>query len=164
MEIKIMYKINIENMDTSNLKLAIKVAESLKHKTEEPKWFDPEAIETMKKEFPNKRGYVAIVNNNVVGFITYKIKEKGLELSWIGVLEKYHRKGIGKKLVEKLLMFAKEKKCRYIDVETVAPHHVDENYRRTIAFYKKTGFKERQILEKADKGIWDMISMRLEIK
>ncbi len=159
-----MDKIIIKNMDQINLKQALKVAETLVHKKEESKWFDPEAIETMEKEFPNQRGYVAIVNDNVVGFITYKIKEEGLELSWIGVLEKYHRKGIGKKLVEKLILYAKEKKCKYIDVETVAPHHADENYGRTIAFYKKIGFKERLILEKADKGIWDMVSMRLELK
>ncbi|NVM05325.1 MAG: GNAT family N-acetyltransferase [Candidatus Helarchaeota archaeon] len=159
-----MNKISIKNMNDINLKQAIKVAESLKHKAKEPKWFDPEAIETMKKEFRNKRGYVAIVNNNVVGFISYKLKEEGLELSWIGVLEKYHRKGIGKKLIEKLLMYAKEKKCKYIDVETVAPHHADENYKKTIAFYKKIGFKVVKILEKADKGMWDMISMKLELK
>ena len=159
-----MEKITIENFDDINLKQAIKVAETLKHKPEESKWFDPEAIEIMEKEFPNKKGYVALVNNDVVGFISYKLKTDGLELSWIGVLEKYHRKGIGKKLVERLLIFAKEKKCKFIDVETVAPHHVDENYRKTVAFYEKIGFKEHEILEKADKGIWDMVRMRLEVK
>ena len=159
-----MVKITIKNFDNINLKQAIKVAETLKHKPEESKWFDPEAIEMMENEFPNKKGFVALVNNDVVGFISYKMKKDVLELSWIGVLEKNHRKGIGKKLVEKLLNFAKEKKYKFIDVETVAPHHVDENYRKTVAFYEKMGFKEHEILEKADKDIWDMVRMRLEIK
>lgn len=57
----------------------------------------------------------------------------------ICVAEKYRRQGIGKKLYDKCLDTAKERKCHNIDLGVYTFN------KNAIAFYKSCGFKDRVI-------------------
>lgn len=115
----------------------IKVAKAL-----HPGWFDKNAIGW---EIPANirihRGFVAVEKGRVVGFITYTCSDTAGILGWIGVHPGAHRKGIGKKLVQKIERELKKAGFKEIIVETVGwakPRY--KPYETTRKFYKAVGF------------------------
>lgn len=58
----------------------------------------------------------------------------------LGVLEEYHRKGIGHALLNDVENFAKENGYKFITVKTLNASVQYEPYERTRAFYYKNGF------------------------
>jgi ribosomal protein S18 acetylase RimI-like enzyme len=96
-------------------------------------------------DLKKERYYVAIVGNKVVGFIAFgkKILEdewhgKYLYLHEIAVTKKFRGKGIGKKLFQNALDYAKKNKLN-IKADTFAKN------KNTIKFNKKLGFKPLSI-------------------
>ena len=59
-----------------------------------------------------------------------------------GIDPKYHGKGIGTLLYKELEKYFVINGCEYIIVKTISDIDPDENYAKTRAFYKKTGFEE----------------------
>ncbi|MBN8828200.1 MAG: GNAT family N-acetyltransferase [Sphingobacteriia bacterium] len=59
---------------------------------------------------------------------------------WLGILQKFHRLGIGKILTEAAFKQAKIKGAKTISVETLAPQESDANYLNTYKFYQQLGF------------------------
>lgn len=55
-------------------------------------------------------GFVAIVNNRIIGIITYKIKNNYCEIVSLDSLDE--KKGIGTKLVENVIEVARERLCK----------------------------------------------------
>ncbi len=156
--------ITIQKMNENNIKYAIQIASSLVHKPNKAMWFTPAALEKMKLEFNEYNGYIAYLNNNPVGFISYKLKKGNLDITWIGVKEALHNCGIGTRLINRILQEARDNQIASIDVETLTAHHADENYKKTIAFYKSQGFEEFKISKDKDSDKWDILTMRKSIK
>lgn len=73
-------------------------------------------------------------DNQLSGFITYKIREKDLTIGLIGVLPKFQRKGIGQALLNYATNIATIKGCKNINVSTQG-----NNY-NAINTYIKNGF------------------------
>jgi GNAT superfamily N-acetyltransferase len=63
------------------------------------------------------------------------------DIYWLGVLPAFHRKGIGKLLLDAALAWARELGCETTTVETLSDTDPDPGYGRTRAFYKAMGFK-----------------------
>ena len=75
------------------------------------------------------------------------LKETGnatVELAVMGVKKDYHRKGIGKQLVEKAKEIAGEEGYSFMQVKTVQLGKY-EDYDRTNHFYIACGFKEFEV-------------------
>ena len=89
---------------------------------------------------PNSITLVSVDNNTITGVASLHIINKltrtlGL-IEDVAVNENYRGKGIGKKLVQKLIELASDKKCDKI---------VLNSSNKNSAFYKKIGFEKNQI-------------------
>lgn len=91
--------------------------------------------------------FVAEEGNKIIGYAAGEIRElpawrkksKAAELVEIFVLADYRGHGIGSQLVEKFLVWSKEKGVERIKIEASAGN-LD-----AIRFYKRKGFKEKEI-------------------
>ena len=92
--------------------------------------------------------YVAKENNNIVGYIIIEIMEKNnrkmrykkiLEISNLGVEEKYRNKGIGTELLNFIKNKAIENNCTDLYLT------VNEENKNAIKLYEKFGFRIKNI-------------------
>lgn len=91
---------------------------------------------------PESQFYFALLNDEVVGYLKLNsgsaqgdlLDENGLEISRIYIEEKYQGRQIGKKLIDKTLEIAKQKKVDFIWLG------VWEKNDGAIRFYERNGF------------------------
>ena len=135
----------IEHADTKQT-IARQILETL------PEWFGLEdARESYIRESAGQTFFAAFDTERAVGFLC--LKETGrdtLELSVMGVLKAYHRRGIGKALVVSGKTFATESGYSFLQVKTVQMGRY-EVYDRTNRFYLSLGFKELEVFP----TLWD---------
>ncbi len=75
------------------------------------------------------------------GFVTLRpTSTHALELHVMGVLPEYHRRGIGRALVERAAAYARAEGFALLHVKTLAPSDPDPGYAATRAFYEALGF------------------------
>ena len=80
--------------------------------------------------------------DQVIGFVTLReTSEDALELHVMGVLPSWHRRGIGRALVERAASHARAEGFSLLHVKTLAPSHPDPGYAATRAFYASMGFR-----------------------
>lgn len=84
---------------------------------------------------PEYASYIAAFDENEpVGVASmYTLAGEG-QIMNLAVLSQHRKKGIGKKLMDSLLLIAKEKNCLSVSLE------VAENNQSAIALYRKCGF------------------------
>lgn len=111
-----------------------------------PDWFGiPEARENYIKESSSNPFFAAYHEGRPIGFIYLKETGKDtVELSVMGVLKDYHRKGVGKMLFEKSKKAAEQKGYSFLQVKTVQMG-IDDDYDKTNQFYLALGFKEFEV-------------------
>lgn len=106
----------------------------------------------LKKDFDemikSKEIFIAKIQNEIVGYITFNIKEKTnpamryrrqLQIDTLCIDEKYRGKGIGTKLLEYLKEYGKENNCTDMYLT------VNEENETAIRTYEKFGFKVKSI-------------------
>ena len=117
-----------------------------------PDWFGiPESREAYIRECGHQLFFAAYDEDLPIGFIC--VKETGkdtAELSVMGVLKEYHRKGAGRELFSMAKEAAAEKGYSFLQVKTVKMG-VYENYDDTNRFYLALGFKEFELMP----SLWD---------
>ncbi|KFZ27616.1 MAG: Acetyltransferase (GNAT) family protein [Candidatus Izimaplasma bacterium HR2] len=107
-----------------------------------PEWF---GIEESTKEYIDKvvnyPFIAAHIKGEVAGFYSLREENKDtLDMYVLGVLKKYHNKGVGTKLQEYVNDYAKVKKYKYMMVITLAKKANNYEYSLTRKFYLKMGF------------------------
>ena len=111
-----------------------------------PDWFGiEESREGYIKESADLPFFAAFDGEQPVGFLC--LKETGketVELCVMGVLQEYHRKGIGRALFEKAKEAAVRMGYSFMQVKTVQMGRY-EDYDRTNRFYLSLGFKEFEV-------------------
>ena len=131
----------IKDSDTKR-EIARKVLEALCD------WFEvDESREKYISESADQIFLAAEENGENVGFLC--LKETGketVELAVMGVLEEYHRNGIGRKLFEEAKRIAREEGYSFMQVKTVQMG-VYEDYDITNRFYLACGFKEFEVMK-----------------
>lgn len=81
-------------------------------------------------------------DNMPVGFLTLKQhSDASAEIHVMGVLPDYHRRGVGRALVEAAENYLRASGVMFLQVKTLSARHPDEGYGRTRAFYFAMGFK-----------------------
>jgi len=120
----------------------LKTSITLKIMNSLPKWFSPpEDIRkksVLHREMPF---FAAFHENQVIGFIVLKIhNEYTAEIFNLGVLEEYHRQGVGHALLTAAENYCKENGHKFITVKTLDSSVDYEPYERTRAFYRKNDF------------------------
>ena len=93
----------------------------------------------------------AMENGQPVGFLCLKETGKDtMELAVMGVLQPYHRQGIGRQMFQKAKEIAQEQGYSFLQVKTVRMG-MYEDYDRTNLFYLSLGFKEFEVFPE----LWD---------
>jgi len=112
-----------------------------------PNWF---GIESSIVDYVNAAQYMpfyaAYDDAKPVGFVA--IKRHNLftaEVYVMGVLEEYHRSGIGRKLIEVCENYCRENRMEFLTVKTLDESREDEGYERTRAFYLSVGCRPLEV-------------------
>ncbi len=134
------------NCDMERAYIARTILEAL------PDWFGiPEATEEYIADSKDRPFFCAYQDEKPVGFLY--LKETGkhtVELAVMGVLQEYHRTGIGKALFCAAKEKAKRQGYAFIQVKTVQMGRY-KIYDATNRFYLSLGFKELEVFP----TLWD---------
>ena len=115
-------------------------------------WFGvSESRESYIRESADRFFAAVFDKDQPVGFICLKETGKDTaEISVMGVLKEYHRKGVGRALFKKAKEIAVNSGYSFLQVKTVQMGKY-EDYDRTNRFYLALGFKEFEVLP----DLWD---------
>lgn len=98
--------------------------------------YNPHIDEETLLNHPFSRHYLLIIDQVVVGFLSYSIIYDKIELNYIYIIDEYRRRGYAKKLMNFLIEEAAVKKCLNISLE------VNINNKVAISLYQNFGFIE----------------------
>lgn len=107
-----------------------------------PEWFgQPDSNLHYAQQAEILSGWVANVDGKDIGLLL--VKDQGplsAEIFWMGVIPEYHRRGIGRALVETACADLVHRGVRFLFVMTLHPDDPYEPYQRTRLFYENLGF------------------------
>jgi ribosomal protein S18 acetylase RimI-like enzyme len=114
-----------------------------------PQWFSPpEDIDrkaVLYRDFPFFATYDGA---KAIGFLALKLhNEYTGELHSVGVLEEYHRHGIGARLLAIAEDYLRARNYRYLTVKTLDASADYEPYERARQFYQKHGFVPLEVIK-----------------
>ena len=109
-----------------------------------PQWFTARGRKYIRQALNKHDGFVAY-KKHILGFALYRKWKIIGELTWIGVLPEYHRKGIGTALVRSVEKELKKGGVEKVKVATLAQTVRYEPYERTRKFYSNMGFEYHKI-------------------
>ncbi len=90
--------------------------------------------------------FTAALDGQVVGCLALAEHSPYVaEIYVMAVLPEYHRKGIGRALVEAAEADLRERGFEYLQVKTLADLHPDAGYKATRAFYYGMGFRDLEV-------------------
>ena len=117
-----------------------------------PDWFGvPESREQYIAASADEILVAAMENGQPLGFLCLKETGKAtVELAVMGVLQPYHRHGIGRQLFQKAKEIATAQGYSFMQVKTVKMGCY-EDYDRTNLFYQSLGFQEFEVFP----TLWD---------
>jgi GNAT superfamily N-acetyltransferase len=117
------------------------------------KWFNPAEDIDRKAIVHRDYPFVAAFDGDVpVGFLALKLhNEHTADIYSLGVLEEYHRRGIGSGLLAAAERYCRDGGYRYLTVKTLDSSAEYEPYDRTRAFYQKMGFVPLEVFP----TLWD---------
>ena len=112
-----------------------------------PTWFgNEEAIVDYADKVKEMPFFVANEDEKIIGFLAIKIhNEHTAEVCVMGVLEDYHRQGIGEKLIKACELFCRKNQKDFLTVKTLDASAKYEPYDKTRNFYLKMGFKPLEV-------------------
>ena len=118
-----------------------------------PKWFGiGSAIVDFVNEVKSMQTWACLVNHELAGFISiYEHNPFTAEIHVIGVIQKFHKNGIGKNLISEAEKYLADKNFKYLIVKTLSELRVNEEYEKTRQFYLGVGFLPVQVF----KTLWD---------
>ena len=118
-----------------------------------PEWFGiPEAKAAYIAGSDALPMFAATVDGEGVGFISLKRhSDYAAEVYVIGVMRRFHRRGIGKALVDAAVHWAKAQDLAFLTVKTLAPANPDPGYAATRRFYEAVGFLPVEVFP----TLWD---------
>ncbi len=107
-----------------------------------PSWFGiEESILEYVEAVKNMPFFAAFAGDNSIGFTAVKIHNQyTAEICVMGVLSEYHRKGIGRKLIEYAQNYCVENGYKFLTVKTLDKSRASKSYEKTRKFYIGMGF------------------------
>ena len=108
-----------------------------------PTWFGiPESVTSYVAKAETHPTVVASTDREDVGLLTLVTHTPyAAEVYVMGVLPEYHRRGIGRLMLERAEVWLSERDMEYLQVKTLSPRHPDAGYAKTRAFYLACGFR-----------------------
>jgi len=111
-----------------------------------PDWFGIEAANQMYiHNIDVNPTLIALVDERTVGFLTLmEHNPYSAEIHVMGVSPEWHRKGVGRALVEAAEAHLRSRNFEFLQVKTLSEKDPDEGYKKTRAFYMALGFRPLQ--------------------
>lgn len=118
-----------------------------------PAWFGiEEGLRAIRDAATNGPGLVALDGQRVVGFLTLERHfAEAWEISWMAVDPAWHRRGIGRRLVDASIVQTRLAGGRVLTVKTLADSHPSPEYALTREFYRAMGFLRLEVFP----DLWD---------
>ena len=139
-----MIKIITNNNEKSQI--CLKILKAL------PKWFGIEqSILDYAQEVKSCYFVSYEINSQSIAFIAIKENPVSYDIHVMGILEEFHRQGIGYKLIKFVEEFAKMEKKKYMTVKTLSEENPDINYKKTREFYLSLAYEPLETL----RTLWD---------
>ena len=112
-----------------------------------PNWFGVESsIVAYVGQVKSMPFYAAFDENKAIGFVALRIHGAYTsEVCVMGILQEYHRQGIGRQLVEVCETFCRESKMEFLTVKTLDESRESNSYEKTRLFYLSLGFKPLEV-------------------
>jgi GNAT superfamily N-acetyltransferase len=106
-----------------------------------PEWFDKDARErAIPADIRHQDGFVALSQDEIVGFITLFVAEGRLNIGWLGVEPKHQHAGIGSRLLEAAEEFGRRDDLTELATFTLGDGVDYKPYEATREFYFRRGF------------------------
>lgn len=114
-----------------------------------PKWFGIESsIVDYVKDVKTMETWASYSNNELTGFISInKHNTATAEIHVVGVIEAFHKKGIGKILIQETEKYLAGQNFKYLSVKTLSELRADANYEKTRHFYLAMGFAPVEVFK-----------------
>jgi len=118
-----------------------------------PDWFGVEASIVDYVQQVKELPFIAAYDDDVaIGFVALKPHTQyASEICVMGVLSEYHRRGIGKRLINACEQICRENKTEFLTVKTLAESRESKSYEKTRQFYLSQGFKPIEVFP----TVWD---------
>ena len=112
-----------------------------------PSWFGVEAsIADYVNQVKLMPLFAAVDGNKTIGFAAVKIHNAFTgEIYVMGILQEYHRQGIGRMLINSCEYYCKEHKFEFLTVKTLDKSRESKSYEKTRLFYLSLGFKPLEV-------------------
>ena len=112
-----------------------------------PNWFGiEEAIVDYVKKVKDMLFYSACIDDRVVGFAALaRHTPHSAEICVMGILESYHRQGIGKEFVRRCEEYCLSSGREFLTVKTLDESRESRSYEKTRLFYLGAGFKPLEV-------------------
>ena len=112
-----------------------------------PNWFGiPESIADYAAGVRDKPFYAIFDRDSAVGFVSVKVHNPyTAEIYVMGIMESYHRQGLGRKMVEICEKYCYTNNMTFLTVKTLDEKNPDIFYKRTRLFYQAMGFKPLEV-------------------
>ena len=86
--------------------------------------------------------------DEIAGFVSLdRTSDAAVDIHVMGVLARYHRRGVGRALIEAAGDWARDQGARLLSVKTLGPSHPDPGYANTRKFYEATGFLPLEVFK-----------------
>ncbi len=118
-----------------------------------PQWFGiPSAVDTYVDDVAPLPVFAVGADGRDVGFVALRARfDDAIEVYVMGVKPEFHRRGMGRELMDAAENFARTQGYRLMFVKTLGPSRKSEHYAHTRSFYESMGFLPVDELD----GVWD---------
>ena len=128
-----------------------------------PEWFTEDGRRKLTVDLHYQPGYVAVVDNEPVGFVTIYVVEAIAHIGWMGVHPDRHRSGIGRTLVEVACTELGGHGVSHLRVDTLGDGVDYKPYAETRAFYRGVGFSDVACVVQDDPEWPERLTLEREI-
>ena len=130
-----------------------------------PDWFSQSGIRFMRADLRYQYGFVAEDDNKqVVGFISFFVNQGKAEIGWIGIRPDFHRRGVGRSLLHRLVRELEPTQVSELYVHTLGDAVDYEPYEGTRKFYRQMGFQDfRRIANPGNPDCEEELILRLKL-
>jgi len=144
-------------MNEQEQKQIVKIAEEL------PEWFTKKALENIAKDCINFKTLVEKENKIIIGFIIYSIEKDKCLIKWMAVKKGLQGKGIGRKLINNLILLCKKAKIKEIETDTLAETEEYAPYEKTRSFYYSVGFTKYKVIKRGYEDGDDKLVLKMSL-
>lgn len=129
-----------------------------------PEWFDSDARgRAIPADLRHQEGFVALLDGEIVGFITLFFAEGRLNIGWLGVRPDCQRRGIGSRLLASAEEYGRQHGVTEIATYTLGDGVDYRPYEATRQFYFSRGFTVYQRSTTDNPGCPEEIKIKKQI-